>query len=148
MTSAASIATTTMEPVAKQSVLLLSTGYSNHVPMVIGYNGKWHLKNSLIFYSMWQRKYFRRSERWYQLLLRSQHRSWFVLCGDIEWRNVGIRWKISKSTGKFQMNWLKSRHRLFLIITFGIKIFLDEQGSRLQINKCWRIVFRFWSWWM
>ena len=43
VTSTTSVATTTIEPVAKDAVLLLSTYSSSNVPMVIGYNGKLHL---------------------------------------------------------------------------------------------------------
>ena len=51
VTSTTSVATTTIEPVAKDAVLLLSTYYSDNVPMVIGYNGKLHLNINLsLFY--------------------------------------------------------------------------------------------------
>ena len=43
VTSTTPVATTTIEPVAKDAVLLLDTRSSNNVPMVIGYNGKLHL---------------------------------------------------------------------------------------------------------
>ena len=43
VTSTTSVATTTIEPVAKDAVLLLQTGSSRNFPMVIGYNGKLHL---------------------------------------------------------------------------------------------------------
>ena len=43
VTSTTSLATTTIEPVAKDAVLLLNTQWSENVPMVIGYNGKLHL---------------------------------------------------------------------------------------------------------
>ena len=37
-----SVATTTVEPISKDAVLLLSTFFQSNVPMVIGYNGKLH----------------------------------------------------------------------------------------------------------
>ena len=43
VTSTTSVTTTTIEPVAKDAVLLLNTEWSDNVPMVIGYNGKLHL---------------------------------------------------------------------------------------------------------
>ena len=47
VTSTTSVATTTIEPVAKDAVLLLQTGSSRNFPMVIGYNGKLHLNITL-----------------------------------------------------------------------------------------------------
>ena len=37
---------------------------------------------------------------------------------------------------------------MFCMTASGIKCILDEQGSRLQIDKCRRIAFRFLWWWM
>ena len=47
VTSTTSVATTTIEPVAKDAVLLLNTRSSSNVPMVIGYNGKPQLNITL-----------------------------------------------------------------------------------------------------
>ena len=50
-TSTTMIATIATDKVEKKAVLMLSTFWYSNVPMVIGYNGKKHIKISLDFYS-------------------------------------------------------------------------------------------------